>query len=112
MVYSIRKRIMPALYKNARIISIHHDHAQDKLIMGFEGLPVHEFTCVVDFALHGFYPQNILFDIHEYNTQTLPAKIAAEFPLLSYYLHSGDEWQIFYLSPQAGMGGVIVCATL
>ena len=103
---------MTVLYKNARITSIRHEHELDKLIIGFEELPEREFHCVVDFALHGFYPQNILFDVYEYDLKSLPSRIAAEFPLLSYYIHSGDNWQIFHLSPQAGMGGIIVCATL
>ena len=102
---------MTKLYANARLISIHHIHAEDKLILGFEGLPEREFTSVVDFSLNGFYPHNILFDVYEYDLTTLPPRIAAEFPNLSYYLHSGENWQIFHLSPQAGMGGVIVCAT-
>lgn len=103
---------MTTLYQNVRLTKIHHVHQEDKLILGFEGLPEHEFTCVVDFCLNGFYPYNILFDVYEYEVANLPSRLAAEFPSLSYYIHSGENWQIFHLSPQAGMGGIIVCATL
>ncbi|MDK4680669.1 hypothetical protein [Kingella negevensis] len=102
---------MDTLYKNARLTTIQHKHEENILILGFEGLPDREFTSVVDFTLNGFYPHNVLFDVYEYDIPTLPARIAAEFPSLSYYIHSGENWQIFYLSPQAGMGGIIVCAT-
>ena len=102
---------MTTVYQNAKIVKIHHDEVKNQLTLGFAGLPEKTFDCVVDFALHGFYPQNILFDVYEYDVANLPSRIAAEFPLLSYYLHSGENWQIFHLSPQAGMGGVIVCAT-
>ncbi len=98
--------------KNARLTALRHIHDEDKLVLSFENLPDREFLNVVDFSFSGFFPHNVLFDLHEYSLSTLPARIAAEFPVLSYYLHSGDEWQIFYLSPQAGLGGIIVCATL
>lgn len=99
-------------FKNARLIAIRHIESENKLIFGFENLPDYELNCVVDFSLNGFFAHNILFDIYEYSIATLPARIAAEFPVLSYYLHSGEQWQIFYLSPQAGLGGIVVCATL
>lgn len=98
--------------KNARLTGLKHLHQEDKLIFSFENLPDYELMNVVDFALNGFFPHNLLFDFYEYSIATLPARLAAEFPVLSYYLHSGDEWQIFYLSPQAGLGGIVVCATL
>ena len=103
--------MVATIYKNARLTSIEHVHEQDKLILGFEGLPNYEFTGVVDFSLNGFYPNNVLFDVYEYDLSNLPPSIAAEFPSLSYYIHSGENWQIFHLSPQAGTGGVIICAT-
>ncbi|QMT30845.1 hypothetical protein [Alysiella filiformis] len=103
---------MQKIYQNARLTGIRHIHTEDKLVLSFDNAPEREFTSVVDFVMHGFYPHNILFDLYEYDLSTLPPRIAAEFPNLSYYMHSGDNWQIFYLSPQAGLGGVIVCATL
>lgn len=103
---------MSTSFQNARITGIRHIHAEDKLVLSFDDLPDREFYSVVDFSLNGFFPHNVLFDLHEYSLKTLPARIAAEFPVLSYYLHSGEEWQIFYLSPSAGLGGIIVCATL
>ncbi|MDO4433869.1 MAG: hypothetical protein Q4B82_04740 [Alysiella sp.] len=103
---------MPSLgYRNASITAIHHINKENKLILAFDDLPDFEIHNVVDFTLNGFYPQNILFDVYAYASQDLPAKIAAEFPLLSYYLHNGENWQIYHLSPQTGMGGIIVCAT-
>ena len=82
-------------YANARLTAIRHIPHEDKLILSFDEHEDCEFTGVVDFSLNGFYPHNILFDLSN----------------LSYYIHSGENWQIFHLSPQAGMGGVIVCAT-
>lgn len=99
-------------FQNARITAVRHIHQEDKLILSFDNLPDREFTSVVDFSFNGFFPHNVLFDLHEYRLHDLPARIAAEFPVLSYYLHSGEDWQIFYLSPAAGLGGIIVCATL
>ncbi|SSY80937.1 hypothetical protein [Alysiella crassa] len=100
------------MLKNARLTAVRHLHQEDKLILSFENLPDREFCNVVDFSFSGFFPHNVLFDLYEYSLADLPPRIAAEFPVLSYYLHSGEEWQIFYLSPQAGLGGIIVCATL
>lgn len=102
---------MKKIYQDARLIGIRHNHAEHKLTLSFDNLPDREFDSVVDFSLHGFYPHNILLDLYEFDLTTLPPRIAAEFPNLSYYAHSGENWQIFYLSPQAGLGGVIVCAT-
>ena len=104
--------IMTTKYHNARILSIQHLPEQDKLLVRFADHDDWEIDSVVDFSFNGFYPQNILFHVTEHRLADLPAKIAAEFPVLSYYLHSGEEWQIFHLSPQAGLGGIIVCATL
>lgn len=98
-------------YRDARLIGISHHEAENKLILQFENQPAWEIQSVVDFSLNGFFPQNILFGIYEYDIGSLPARIAAEFPLLSYYIHSGENWQIFHVSPQAGLGGIIVCAT-
>lgn len=99
-------------YRDARLIGVQHQEAANQLILQFENQADWVINSVVDFSFTGFFAQNILFGIYEYQSSTLPARIAAEFPLLSYYLHSGENWQIFYLSPQAGLGGVIVCATL
>lgn len=99
-------------YRNARLVSLRHEHEFDRLILGFEQLPDWQVDSVVDFSLSGFFTQNIVFDIREYDMHSLPPKIAAEFPVLSYYLHSGENWQVFHLSPQAGLGGIIVCAVL
>ena len=98
-------------YRNARLTAIRHLPAEEKLVLGFEGLPDCEFSGVADFSLNGFFQHNILFDIYEYDLTNLPPRIAAEFPTLSYYIHSGENWQIFHLSPQAGTGGIVVCAT-
>ena len=98
-------------YANARLTAIRHIPHEDKLILSFDEHEDCEFTGVVDFSLNGFYPHNILFDVYEYDLASLPPRIAADFPNLSYYIHSGENWQIFHLSPQAGMGGIIVCAT-
>lgn len=103
---------MKSIYQNARITAIRHIPNENKLILGFEYLPEREFTCVADFSFNGFFQHNVLFDIYEYTLETLPARIAAEFPVLSYYLHSGEPWNIVHLSPSAGMGGIIVCAVL
>lgn len=102
---------MKKIYQDARLVGIRHNHAENKLVLSFDNLPDREFDSVVDFSFHGFYPHNILLDLYEFDLTTLPPKIAAEFPNLSYYTHSGENWQIFYLSPQAGLGGVIICAT-
>ncbi len=101
-----------SIYQNARIQYIRHFPEQDALVVGFEGLPERRFDCVVDFSFNGFYPHNILFGIDEYTMHNLPARIAAEYPVLSYYLHSGEEWQVFHFSPQVGLGGIVVCAVL
>ncbi|XXQ69268.1 hypothetical protein ACKLNO_05250 [Neisseriaceae bacterium B1] len=98
-------------YRDARIIGIRHLEAENKIILNFENQADWEIHSVVDFSLNGFFPQNILFGIYEYDISNLPARIAAEFPVLSYYIHSGENWQIFHVSPQAGLGGIIVCAT-
>ncbi|AUX61397.1 hypothetical protein JF634_09770 [Simonsiella muelleri] len=99
-------------FQNARLTAIRHIESENKLILSFANLPDYEMNSVVDFSLSGFFPHNILFDLYEYSLATLPARLAAEFPVLSYYLHSGEDWQIFYLSPQVGLGGIVVCATL
>lgn len=96
--------------RNARLTAIRHIHEQNRLILGFENLPDYEFDSVADFTLNGFFPHNILFDLYEYNLHNLPARLAAEFPILSFYLHSGENWRIYHLSPQAGLGGIVVCA--
>ena len=98
-------------YANARLTAIRHVPHEDKLILSFDEHEDCEFTSVVDFSLNGFYPHNILFDLYEYDLASLPPRLAAEFPTMSNYQHSGENWQIFHLAPQAGMGGVIVCAT-
>lgn len=103
---------MIMLYQNARILGISHEPEQNTLHFRFAEHDDWTVQYVVDFSLSGFYPHNILFYVSEYSIANLPARIAAEFPVLSYYLHSGEEWQIFHLSPQAGAGGIIVCATL
>ncbi|UOP04953.1 hypothetical protein [Conchiformibius kuhniae] len=103
---------MNRTHQNARLLSVRHLPDEDRLILGFEGFPDREFSCVADFAFSGFFPHNVLFGIDEYTLETLPPRIAADFPVLSYYLHSGDAWQIFHLSASAGLGGIIVCATL
>lgn len=98
-------------HQNAKLTGLRHDETKNLIILSFaehEDWPIHG---VVDFSLTGFFPQNILFGIDEYDLNILPARIAAEYPVLSYYLHSGENWQIFHLSPQAGLGGIIVCAT-
>lgn len=99
------------LYRDARLIGLRHIERENKIILHFDQQPDHEIHNVVDFSLNGFFPQNILFGVYEYDLNTLPPHIAAEFPVLSYYIHSGENWQLFHLSPQAGTGGIIVCAT-
>lgn len=99
-------------FKNARLTAIRHVHNLNRLILSFEDRLDYEFDNVADFSLSGFFPHNILFDLYEYRLDNLPARLAAEFPILTFYLHSGEEWRIFHLSPQAGLGGIIVCATL
>lgn len=99
-------------HRDARLIGLTHIEAENKIILQFENHEDWIIHSVVDFSLNGFFPKNILFGIDEYHSNALPARIAAEFPVLSYYIHSGENWQIFHLSPQAGLGGVIVCATL
>lgn len=113
LVWSLTiKFIMSSMsYQNAKLIGIHHLENENKLMIDFHQLPRWEIPNVVDFSFHGFYHQNILFDIYEYHSNNLPARIAAEFPILSYYLHSGDNWQFFYFSPQVGIHGIVVCAT-
>lgn len=103
---------MSTLYHNARIVGVRHTPERDQLTFHFADQEDWVIDSVVDFSLTGFYPHNILFHITQYTIATLPARIAAEFPVLSYYAHSGEEWQIYHLSPQAGAGGIIVCATL
>lgn len=104
--------MMTRTHQNARLLAVRHLPDEEKLILSFENLPEHEFSCVADFVFNGFFAHNVLFGIDEYNVETLPPRIAAEFPVLSYYLHSGEAWQIFHLSPSAGLGGIVVCATL
>lgn len=99
-------------HTNAQLLGIRHIPNQNRLFFYFQHHDDYIFQNVVDFSLNGFYTQNILLGIHEYNIHNLPPHIAAEFPILSYYIHSGDNWQIFYISPQVGTGGVIICATL
>ncbi|MDO5356040.1 MAG: hypothetical protein Q4E77_00905 [Conchiformibius sp.] len=103
---------MTRTHQNARLLSVRHLPAEEKLILGFDNLPEREFACVADFAFSGFFAQNVLFGIDEYAIAELPPRIAAEFPVLSYYLHSGEDWRIYHLSPAAGLGGIIVCAVL
>lgn len=103
---------MIKLYQDARITGIHHDTQTERLSLHFESLPAHEFSCVVYFALSGFSTHNIVLDLVEYSVAELPARVAAEFPALSYYMYSGEEWQIFHLTSQAGLNGIVVCATL
>lgn len=98
-------------YRDTRLIGILHHEAENKMVLHFENQLAWEIQSVVDFSLNGFFPQNILLGIYEYDIANLPARIAAEFPVLSYYIHSGENWQIFHVSPQAGLGGIIVCAT-
>ena len=54
-------------YRNARLTAIRHLPDEEKLVLGFEGLPDCEFSGVADFSLNGFFQHNILFDIYEYD---------------------------------------------
>ena len=67
-----------------------------------------EFKNVVFFEQKNFSMQNVIFDIHKYDSKGLPAFLLEQFPILSFFQGKNEMYDILYISPSAGLEMVIV----
>ena len=52
--------------------------------------------------------QNVIFDIHQYDSKVLPAFLLEQFPVLSFFQGKNETYDILYISPSTGLEMVIV----
>ena len=67
-----------------------------------------EFKNVVFFEQKNFSMQNVIFDIHQYDSKVLPAFLLEQFPILSFFQGKNETYDILYISPSTGLEMVIV----
>lgn len=52
--------------------------------------------------------QNVIFDIHQYDSRGLPAFLLEQFPILSFFQRKNEMYDILYINPSTGLEMVIV----
>ena len=67
-----------------------------------------EFKNVVFFEQKNFSMQNVIFDIHKYDSKGLPAFLLEQFPVLSFFQGKNEMYDILYISPSTGLEMVII----
>lgn len=68
---------------------------------------------VIGWELSSFEKQNVLFDIHEFDKNNIPAWIEETLEVPSEYMnlvHSKGKY-FYYIEPSIGLGGYIIADT-
>lgn len=105
-------------YHDLAITGVEHDKDNKRIIFKVRGAKQidHEleFSLVEGWELSPFEEQNVLFDIQEYDSQTLPEWIKEDFCLPQKYtqlIQSGIH-KLYHIDPAIGMGGYIIAGQL
>ena len=95
-------------FHDEEIFGIDYDNEQQKLFLRTKNHNILEFKNVVFFEQKNFSMQNVIFDIHKYDSKGLPAFLLEQFPILSFFQGENEMYDILYISPSAGLEMVIV----
>lgn len=95
-------------FHDEEIFGIDYDNEQHKLFLRTKNHKILEFKNVVFFEQKNFSMQNVIFDIHEYDSKGLPAFLLEQFPVLGFFQGKSEMYDILYISPSTGLEMVIV----
>ena len=84
-------------FHDEEIFGIDYDDEQHKLFLRTKNHKMLEFKNVVFFEQKNFSMQNVIFDIHQYDSKGLPAFLLEQFPILSFFKEK-MKYMIFYTS--------------
>lgn len=72
-----------------------------------------QYANVEGWDLSPFDEQNVLFDVHEYDGNSLPDWIIHDFDVPQQYIDliRGGRKKLYYLEPSIGLGGYVIAAS-
>ena len=95
-------------FHDEEIFGIDYDDEQHKLFLRTKSHKMLEFKNVVFFEQKNFSMQNVIFDIHQYDSKGLPAFLLEQFPILRFFQGKNEMYDILYINPSTGLEMVII----
>lgn len=101
-------------YHDAEIVGLFHEARHENISLniifpnGQKSLVT--FSGVIGWDLSPLEEQNCIFDLHEFDKETMPKWIKKDFEIPKEYIEliNSKAKKLFYIEPSVGLGGYIV----
>lgn len=100
---------MDKLYHDKEVIGVSYDKKDKTLYLSVENDNSIVFTNVIQIELNYFSDQNILFDIYKYGYSSIPTDLISDYPFLSSYNGSANNYIYYYICASVGLSGLVIC---
>ncbi|HEV2614386.1 MAG TPA: hypothetical protein VGV92_06725 [Gammaproteobacteria bacterium] len=101
-------------YHDAEIVGLFHEESEGSLSLNIifpnKNKSLIIFEKVIGWDLSPFQEQNTIFDLHEFNQETLPEWIIKVFNIPQEYIEliNSNSKKLFYIDASVGLGGYII----